>query len=661
MQLWERYHQLGQFVDVETGRLVVGGSTSAGLAPAGLALAAACCKEPRYLQTAKAIGEHYYNRFVRVGLTCGGPGDALQAPDSQSAAALLESFVTLADATREPVWIDRARAAAHLLASWVVSYEPRGVATGCAGKAAPAAGSVLMNANSHVRTPGYVLASGEALLRLYRATGDVSLLELLRDTVHNLARHLPATARDAPTAGGRSARASVIPMDGLFDSIGLLSYTEVPSIYVRSDTGFVFVFDHVTARITGRPPRSLTLSITNPTRSDAVVRVLCGIERNRRPSRCRHRRCCRARELAVAVPAGATISFDPDRPGRRKERPPLLRLPGARGRPSAGTAAANSTPPADMERGGGYGCRYGDGRRRAGRGGGGSPSWADGRSAMTRVAPLLVASAAIGALVTAARRISLVRCARAADAALDRQDRVLSALCLGDADSALARALVTDAAARAATLTPGRAVPARRPNGLPVLAAGALALAVAAVDARALARRAAGGGDADTRVDRRSRLRRWRSSATRRGRPRRQATSWATSGCRRWRRRCTRRCGGWRRASSSDGEALDALAALERQAAAAAAAAPREQEALRGVRAGADGRGSDARARARRCGRTPRRPKIGRARRWRPAPSRHPTETARALAAAARAVSAAAAAEAAAAGKERRAAAGARS
>ena len=61
MRLWERYHQLGQFVDVETGELVVGGSTSAALAPAGLALAAACCKEPRYLQAAKAIGEHYYD------------------------------------------------------------------------------------------------------------------------------------------------------------------------------------------------------------------------------------------------------------------------------------------------------------------------------------------------------------------------------------------------------------------------------------------------------------------------------------------------------------------------------------------------------------------------------------------------------------------------
>ncbi len=49
VRLWERYKQLGQFVDIETGELIVGGSTSAGLAPAGLALAATHFKEPRYL------------------------------------------------------------------------------------------------------------------------------------------------------------------------------------------------------------------------------------------------------------------------------------------------------------------------------------------------------------------------------------------------------------------------------------------------------------------------------------------------------------------------------------------------------------------------------------------------------------------------------------
>ena len=91
----------------------MGGSTSAGLAPAGLALAAMQLKEPRYLQVAKALGEHYYDRFVRVGLTCGGPGDVLQAPDSESGAALLDSFMTLFEATRDRVWIDRAHAGAR--------------------------------------------------------------------------------------------------------------------------------------------------------------------------------------------------------------------------------------------------------------------------------------------------------------------------------------------------------------------------------------------------------------------------------------------------------------------------------------------------------------------------------------------------------------------
>ena len=52
-----------------------------------------------------------------------------------------------------------------------------------------------------------------------------------------------------------------------------------------------------------------------------------------------------------------------------------------------------------------------------------------------------------------ARRIPLARCARLADAALDGQDRLLSALCLDtDNPSPFARALVADAVRRAARL-----------------------------------------------------------------------------------------------------------------------------------------------------------------------------------------------------------------
>jgi hypothetical protein len=289
VKLWERHKQLGQFVDIDSGELIVGGSTSAGLAPAGLALAATALKEPRYLQAAIAIGEHYHDRFVRAGLTCGGPGDALQAPDSESAAALLDSFMTLYEATRDRVWVDRARAAAHLLASWVVSYDTPAAGLTCAPTATRASGAVLWSAASRRGSPGYLVSSGDGLLRLYRATGDAALLELLRDTVHNLAQYLPGPAGEP----GRSedsklnpdcARADagrwldpgggVVPVDGVFDAIGLLAYTEVPGIYARTDTGFVFVFDHVTARVKERAPGRVVLAIANPTRVDATVRIL---------------------------------------------------------------------------------------------------------------------------------------------------------------------------------------------------------------------------------------------------------------------------------------------------------------------------------------------------------------------------------------------------
>src|SRR6476620_6217974 len=100
---------------------------------------------------------------------------------------------------------------------------------------------------------------------------------------------------------------------------------------------------------------------------------------------------------------------------------------------------------------------------------------------VARPVALLAASVAVGALVRGARRIPLASCARFADAALDRQDRVLSAFCLRDTDAPFARALLADAVARTRALAPGGAVAPRRPKGLPALAIGALVLAAAAV------------------------------------------------------------------------------------------------------------------------------------------------------------------------------------
>jgi hypothetical protein len=122
----------------------------------------------------------------------------------------------------------------------------------------------------------------------------------------------------------------------------------------------------------------------------------------------------------------------------------------------------------------------------------------------------LVASAgfALGAALAATRPISLVRCARLLDAAIDRGgrpcDRALSALSFTggdphadappDGDAPLARAALADAVARARAFAPTFVAPARRPRGLPALAGAALALlVVGAWPARAPGARRDGG------------------------------------------------------------------------------------------------------------------------------------------------------------------------
>ncbi len=280
--------------------LIVGGSSSAAMAPAALVHAAAYFKEPRYLKIAEESALHYFERFVEIGLTCGGPGDALQCPDSESAAALLESFVTLYEATRDRAWVARARAAAHLLATWVISYDAPPAGRGCPRPGSlRSTGAVFTDAQNRVGAPGYVLSSGAALFRLYRATGDVALLELLRDTVHNLGQYLrQGEGPDETAAGvGRSdsrdsrdsrdsddcARAEtsdwleaprpVVPADGLFDAIALSAYTEVPGVYAQIDAGFVFAFDHVDARVKERLAGRLVVALRNPTATEATVRL----------------------------------------------------------------------------------------------------------------------------------------------------------------------------------------------------------------------------------------------------------------------------------------------------------------------------------------------------------------------------------------------------
>jgi len=192
---------------------------------------------------------------------------------------------------------------------------------------------------------------------------------------------------------------------------------------------------------------------------------------------------------------------------------------------------------------------------------------------------LLTAAVALGALIRGVRRISLASCARFADAALDGQDRVLSALFLRDQETPLARALVIDAAARARTLAPGGAVAPRRPKGLPALTIGVIVLAAAAIvpvrarEARALIAppRAPGIPLPTSILD------------VERDEARRAAAAAVALGDERLAQLAVELDGTLRRLAAgkiSDGDALEQLAALQRRAAEAAQEAAREAQAL---------------------------------------------------------------------------------
>lgn len=194
--LWERYGQFGQFVNVHTGEIFAGGSTSAGIAPAGLVAAYRFFGDKRYLNVAKAAAAQYYIRDAAHGYTTGGPGEILQCPDSESAAGLLESLVWLYDETAEKIWLRRAEHMAKLCASWVVSYNYDFPPESEFGRLKmKTVGSVFANAQNKHSAPGICTLSGDSLYKLYTWTQNELYLALLKDIALTISQYISTDAR----------------------------------------------------------------------------------------------------------------------------------------------------------------------------------------------------------------------------------------------------------------------------------------------------------------------------------------------------------------------------------------------------------------------------------------------------------------------------------
>lgn len=294
VRLWDTYGQFGQWVDHDTGELLVGGSAGGAMAVGGLALCGELFGEARYTAVARAAGDDYYRRFTLAGITTGGPGEILQCPDSESAFALLESCIALYETTGDRSWIGRAEAAADQCISWCVSYDfefPSGSTFGRLGMRT--AGSVIANVQNKHSAPGICTLSGDSLLKLFRATGKPRYLMQLRETAHNLPQYLSRADRlvrgwdgkDMP-AGYMSERVNMsdwegaelvgeaLPLSCWCETSNMLAYAELPGIYAQPDTGLICVLDHVECVLEAAAGGEKTLRITNPTAWPATVKLL---------------------------------------------------------------------------------------------------------------------------------------------------------------------------------------------------------------------------------------------------------------------------------------------------------------------------------------------------------------------------------------------------
>lgn len=135
---------------------------------------------------------------------------------------LTESFVTLYESTGKKVWLDKAVMATSLLSTFNTEHE-QGIPEEF---------------------------SGNALFRLFLYTKDLRYINLLRRILN--------------TSKGEDCK----------KNLGLLTYLEVPGIYINPSEGTIATIDNIDAKVLDRRNEKLRVVITNHTDFSAKVRTL---------------------------------------------------------------------------------------------------------------------------------------------------------------------------------------------------------------------------------------------------------------------------------------------------------------------------------------------------------------------------------------------------
>ncbi|NWJ52322.1 MAG: hypothetical protein HXX14_15810 [Bacteroidetes bacterium] len=288
---WKKQGELGQYIDPETGKIMIFNSTASAAAPAGLALASQYFNEPDFLKEAIDIVNYYYTRdIVNKGYSGGYSGDTSQDPDADSAYGLLESIMSIYYLTDDPKWLEKGKTLANLGATFTLSYDEEFPPNSNIAKLnGHMAGAVWASVQNKHAAPGICTASGDYIFKLYRATGDKLYADLIRDIqhAHTEAVDMPdhrttnygfgtSMERIQPTdAEGRGSTGNFIhTRNSWTETNGMLMALEIPGIYLQTDKDEIYVFDHVEVTVVKRDSKAVTLLITNKTPYDAQISIL---------------------------------------------------------------------------------------------------------------------------------------------------------------------------------------------------------------------------------------------------------------------------------------------------------------------------------------------------------------------------------------------------
>lgn len=295
VRLYQKYGQTGQFVDTATDVIVTGNSACGAMAAGALALGWQIFGEKSYLETAEALAALYERDYLRKGIVNGCPGEICQAPDSEGAFALLESFVQLYETTGRERWLRCAGDAFELAVTWVVSYDftfPRDSAA--ARRNAHTLGTVFANAQNKHSAPGICTLSGSSLLKLYRFTGKEKYLYWLQAIARALMQFVSIEERPVFTLDGKylppgyvNERVQTSDWEGKHTIGGflygsnwpevsvMLTYVEVPGVYADLSAGKAYALDSIHCGVTAwEQDRRMELWVENPTAYGAVFTIL---------------------------------------------------------------------------------------------------------------------------------------------------------------------------------------------------------------------------------------------------------------------------------------------------------------------------------------------------------------------------------------------------